>query len=582
MRGCVYSMSQKQLMYGADALLTTLKQIGADYIFGNVGTDFPPIIASLARYQQQGKLGIDVPIPIAVPHENVAVTMANGYYLATGKPQVVFVHTNVGTANALMGIINANRAQIPMIVIAGRAPVTEQHDHRSKPGFIHWAQEMFDQAGMVRENVKWDYHISSDNVFEIDLILQRALQMALSYPQGPVYLTFVPDVVDRQFEVPVHIAPPVPNTEPQPDPAAIRQLADWLNSAEHPLIITGGTSRDERILPALVSLAETKTIPVAALLQRTIHFPMQHSLYLGNNPHAALPHADLIISLETDVPYMPLHAQPSAGCRVVHVGPDPVYQRYPRRGHQSDMNITSSTLAFLTALQTATPTPNPALVQRRKAWAQQMRQRKADKRDAQVAHAQSTDVMNFAAISHAIAELARKNNDLIILREFDLDADFLSNDQPGSYFSLSNAGGLGWGLGNAIGVRLAKSDKIPLVATGDGCYYFGNPAAAHSVAAAQKLPFITVIYNNGKWATVANHTNRWYADLEEPEPPLTSLGAPADFHKICEAFGGHGEQVTHPADLPHALERAVAAVRNGQQALVNIVVESPIVRGEVH
>ncbi|MEM7335115.1 MAG: thiamine pyrophosphate-requiring protein [Chloroflexota bacterium] len=575
-------MSEKKLMYGADALLMALKQLGIDYIFGNVGTDFPPIIASLSRFQQQGKLGVDVPMPMTIPHENVAINMANGYYLATGKPQVIFVHTNVGTANALMGIINANRAQIPMIVIAGRAPVTEQHDHRSKPGFIHWGQEMFDQGGIVRENVKWDYQISSDNVFEIDLILKRAVQMATSYPQGPVYLTFVPEVVDRQFEMSTTIQPALQNTEPQPDPAAIVRLAEWLAHAKRPLLITGGTSRDERILPALVSLVESKTVPITALLQRSIHFPFQHELYLGNNPHASLPDADLVISLETDVPYMPLHARPSDGCRVVHVGPDPVFQRYPRRGHQSDLNITSGIIPFLNALEKAVPTPKASMAQSRKVWAKEKRQSKEDKRARQVSRSQENDVMNFGWISHCIAELATQHNDLVVLREFDLDADFLPNDQPGSYYSLSNAGGLGWGLGNALGVRLAQPDKIPLIATGDGCYYFGNPTAAHSVAASQNLPFITVIYNNGKWATVANHTNRWYADLEEPEPPLTSLGQYSDFHKVCEAFGGYGEMVTKPSELLGALERAVTAVKNNQQALINVIVDSPIVRGEVH
>lgn len=110
----------------------------------------------------------------------------------------------------------------------------------------------------------------------------------------------------------------------------------------------------------------------------------------------------------------------------------------------------------------------------------------------------------------------------------------------------------------------------------------GTPTAAHSVAASQQFPFITIIYNNGKWATVANHTNRWYANLEEPEPPLTGLGPQPAFHKIAEAFGGHGECVTTADALPAALARSISAARNGQQALINVICESPIERGEVH
>ena len=155
---------------------------------------------------------------------------------------------------------------------------------------------------MVRENVKWDYHISTDRVVEIDLILQRAMQMATAYPPGPVYLTFVPEAVDRELELPEAVASPTPISSPYPDPSAIAQIAKWLTAAKHPLIITGGTSRSQDIFPALVALAEEKTLPVATLLPRSLHFPMNHPLYLGMNPHAAVPTADLIISLETDVP----------------------------------------------------------------------------------------------------------------------------------------------------------------------------------------------------------------------------------------------------------------------------------------
>ncbi|MEM7126886.1 MAG: thiamine pyrophosphate-requiring protein [Chloroflexota bacterium] len=574
--------SKRIRMNGADALLRGLKQLGVDYIFGNVGTDFPPIIGSFSRFQQAGTIGQEVPIPMTMPHENTGVHMAYGYYLATGKPQVVFVHTTVGTANALMGMINANRAQVPLIVVAGRAPTTEAYDHTSKPGFIHWGQEMFDQAGMVREHTKWDYHISTDSVVEIDLILQRAMTMATAYPPGPVYLTFVPEAVDRELELPERVTPPTPISVPQPDPASVAQVSEWFNEARLPLIVTGGTARDHAILPALQALAEERTVPVASLLPRNLHFPLEHPLFLGINPHAAIPDADLIISLETDVPYMPLHAQPKEDCRVVHIGPDPVFQRYPRRGYRSDAYVTSGTVEFIQALHYASDTPDQSMADVRTAWATQIRMAKSAKRAQPIKKAQETGELNFGWISYCIAEAASANPEIITLREFDLDSDYLDAAEPGQHVGISNAGWLGWGLGTALGLRLADRSRIPLVATGDGCYYFGNPTSAHSVAASQQLPYITVIYNNGKWATVANHTNRWYADLEEPEPPLTGFGFQPSFHKIVEAFGGHGECVTTADELPAALTRSIEAARNGQQALINVLCESPIERGEVH
>ncbi|MCZ6872718.1 MAG: thiamine pyrophosphate-binding protein, partial [bacterium] len=106
----------------AQAYLELLHDRGIDYFFGNGGTDFAPLIDAFARFAEQGKT---TPQPITVPHENAAVAMAHGYYLVTGKPQVVMVHVNVGTGNAMNGVINAARDQIPILFSAGRTPLTE-------------------------------------------------------------------------------------------------------------------------------------------------------------------------------------------------------------------------------------------------------------------------------------------------------------------------------------------------------------------------------------------------------------------------------------------------------------------------
>ena len=97
---------------------------------------------------------------IAVPHENLAVSMAYGHYLVSGRPQAIMLHVNVGTANAVCALMNAYRERIPLVVAAGRTPFTEDGQAASRSLFIHWAQEMFDQAGIVRETVKWDYEVS--------------------------------------------------------------------------------------------------------------------------------------------------------------------------------------------------------------------------------------------------------------------------------------------------------------------------------------------------------------------------------------------------------------------------------------
>src|SRR3954451_25138578 len=135
-----------------EAFLRALADHGVDYFFANPGTDFPPIVEAFSR---AGQSNHKVPRPVLVPHENLAVAMAHGAYLMNGRVQAVMVHVNVGTANTINNITNLNRDRAPVILAAGRTPVTETGAFGPRSRHIHWAQEMFDQAGMLRELVKW-------------------------------------------------------------------------------------------------------------------------------------------------------------------------------------------------------------------------------------------------------------------------------------------------------------------------------------------------------------------------------------------------------------------------------------------
>src|SRR5574341_735165 len=140
----------------AEAYLELLAARGVEYLFANAGTDFAPLIEAYAKRGAQGQAA---PRPLTVPHEVPAVAMAHGYAMVTGRAQAVMVHVIVGAANALGGVINAARANVPMLMTAGRNPITEAGALGSRDRPIHWAQESFDQASIVREWVKWDYEL---------------------------------------------------------------------------------------------------------------------------------------------------------------------------------------------------------------------------------------------------------------------------------------------------------------------------------------------------------------------------------------------------------------------------------------
>src|ERR1051325_7681769 len=211
-QGIIYSESRKRLMETnksvtipvetvGQAYLETLRARGIKYCFGNSGTDFGPIIDGLSKLAADKK---EFPKPITVAHEFVAVSMAQGYAMITGEPQVVMVHVIVGTGNASAAIMNASRLNVPMIFSAGRTPLTEEGLTGSRSNFIHWGQESFDQGSLVREFTRWDYELRNGD--QVETVIDRALEMALGNPQGPVYLTLPREVLaqkmDRSLRIP--------------------------------------------------------------------------------------------------------------------------------------------------------------------------------------------------------------------------------------------------------------------------------------------------------------------------------------------------------------------------------------------
>ena len=163
----------------AEAFLRALADHGIDYFFCNPGTDFPPIVEAFDRAK---KTNAKVPKPVLVPHENLAVAMAHGAYLMTGRPQAVMVHTTVGTANTINNLINLSRDRMPLILSAGRTPITEKGAFGSRSRPIQWGQEMFDQAGMVRELVKWDYELRVPR--QVGDVVARAVEVAMAIRAG--------------------------------------------------------------------------------------------------------------------------------------------------------------------------------------------------------------------------------------------------------------------------------------------------------------------------------------------------------------------------------------------------------------
>jgi acetolactate synthase-1/2/3 large subunit len=172
--------------------------------------------------------------------------------------------------------------------------------------------------------------------------------------------------------------------------------------------------------------------------------------------------------------------------------------------------------------------------------------------------------------------------DSLVVNEYPLVLEELEIREPGRYFANSPAGGLGWGMGAALGAKLAQPDKTVICALGDGSYMFGNPSAGHHVSEAMKLPVLFVIANNARWAAVHRSTLGVYpkgAAAQAEKPPFATLEPSPRFEHIVQASGGHGESVSEPKELMAALERALKVVKEEKrQALLNVRLEASYVK----
>jgi acetolactate synthase-1/2/3 large subunit len=550
----------------AEAYLRALADHGIDFFFANPGTDFPPIVEAFTRAK---KTNAKVPRPVLVPHENLAVAMAHGAYLMSGKPQAVMVHVNVGTANTINNVTNLSRDRVPLILAAGRTPISEKGTFGSRSRPIHWAQEMFDQAGMLRELVKWDYELRNAN--QIGDVVSRGVDVAMAHPRGPVYMVLPREPLSAPLAEPIAPIKPRPQAAAVfPDPKAIATLAEWIAAAERPLIIAATLPREG--VPILAHLAERCAIPVVTHNPRTVCMPSSHPMHFGFEPGALLTDADLVISLESDVPWIPHLQHPPGGCHVAHIAEDPVFSRYPMRTFPSDLNIQSGVINALQALSDAVEQrlqmADARIASRRAKLTERMRNRRA-----QLAKDSATgEHISPAYLSRCIGEAV--GDDAIIFNEYSLRADHCTREKPGTLFALGPAGGLGWGLGAALGAKLASPDSFVVATLGDGAYMFSNPMVGHWVSGKHNLPILTIIFNNSRYGAVRNSTLSMFKDGvagENDGRDLADLDPAPAYDELARAQGAYTERVEKPADLPDALIRARDAVLNGRQALLNVI-----------
>ena len=210
----------------ADTFIEVCNQNGGECLFICPGTDTFPLQEAFAHRQRRHQ---KTPKLIMSIHEIPAMAAAHGYFMMTGRPQVLLVHVDVGTMNVGGNLHNAYRGRAGVVFCAGRTPLTDQGElPGSRDMYIHWLQEDFDQGGIVRNFVKWEYQLARKE--NAPQVIQRAFQVAGTEPAGPVYLSLPREILMEQVSS-VALLPPQrygPAAAPSAPPKLIEQMAEGL------------------------------------------------------------------------------------------------------------------------------------------------------------------------------------------------------------------------------------------------------------------------------------------------------------------------------------------------------------------
>jgi acetolactate synthase I/II/III large subunit len=561
------------------AFLEALAEAGVSYIFANLGSDHPGLIEAFAQARAQGREE-EFPRLIVCPHETVALSAAHAYASVTRQPQAVLVHVDAGTQNLGGAVGNAARGRVPVLIFAGAAPYTTTGElPAGRNEFIHWIQDVRDQRGILRGYVKYDNEIRSGR--NVKQIVHRALQIARSEPAGPVYLVAPREVMEEPVEPQASDLAQFGPVAPAALTAEVtREIAIALARARHPLVVTSYLGRNPAAVRVLVDLAETLAVGVLESAAFCVNFPGDHPLHCGyqfttSEQNPVLAQADVILVVDSDVPWIHTSSRPGPGAAIYAVDIDPLKSHMSmwhipaRRFAAADSEVALRQIARLVRDENLA---EPGVVETRRA---EIAAANAERRAALDALEQpEVGVITPRYLTACVRDLLRGTDALVLteaITNYQIVAEHLRASSPGSLIG-SGGGSLGWAGGGAVGAKLASPPERTVVSlVGDGSYLFGVPSSAQWVARRYHAPSLTVIYDNRGWAapkfsTLGVHPSGAAAAADDFG---VSLEPEADLAGIAAAAGGaYAVTVSDPGELPRVLEDALAVTRGGRSAVV--------------
>ncbi len=526
---------------GAQAVVECLKEEKVEYIFGVAGTCILPILDVLSQTPEINY--------ISTPHEQIAVHMAEGYARASGKIGVVIVSRGPGSANTMIGMVNAYPSSSPILVIAGQTATI----HLGREAF-----EEFDLVSIFRPVTKFSYQI--ERMEKIPEILRRAFKIALFGRPGPVFLSIPQDLLREKGNVNIFSSESYhPSSRFLPDPDEIEKAVTLLMESQNPVIYAGRGIILSKATPELIELSELLSLPVVSTPTQSDIFPTDHPLYTWNREIVS--EADTLLVVGTRLSEFSTDAWTliQEGTKIIQIDIDSfqLSKIYPLEiAILGDAKISLRELISSIKRRMVSEEKDEKIVKRfeelKKLKNQLLRERWPDKEwDAK-------PIRPWRLLKDLRETLEK---DAIIVEDSAALGSWIRRCfdfyEPGTHYSVVSGGSMGFGFPAALGIKLAKKDRQVVCIVGDGSLMM--VLSAISAMVNYNIPIILLINNNQSYMQIK---------FRQKPPYLGSILNNPPFEKIAELFGAYAEKVEEPNDIKPALQRAISTNR---PSVINII-----------
>ena len=559
----------RNLKTGAEAVLDYLSEAGVDCLFASPIAVMAPVWEAVAARGEGTR-----PRYFRCRHELLAVSLASGYFKATGRVQVVFLPTSLGVQNGTMALRTALLERTPITVLSPDT-LTYGENLETDPG-PEWPSLLVDFGGPARDGelaTKWarQARTPADVAHE----LRRALYLASSVPRGPTLLEIPFDLMLAPAPPIVH--PPLTPARPVANREEIKTAADVLLGAKTPLIITEYLGRTPEEREDLVRVAEALGAPVFEFMQPAFRtFPRNHPLYGAGKVEPVLGEADAILVAGCNAPWHPPLQALNRECKVIHLEEDPLRPRAPYYGYTTTHTLAGDRALNLKALAdvlSAQPSTTTARVEQWRAYSEAVRTRGIEQADA--ARKKDPDTLSAAELFRALHRLLPENAICVdeIIAPMPQMMQFLYEEKPFEQFR-GWMGALGTSLGTALGIKLARPQSPVVCIVGDGAWHYNPVDAALGFAQEYGAPLLIVLCNNRQYASQTWNILRYYPDgaaVRTDNFVGNKIDPLPDYVKTVEAYGGIGERIRKVEGLEPAIRKGLDTIGNGHTFLLDAV-----------